>query len=225
MVMLRSLDASVAYKLVETKAPDGYVLKDGAFSFWVRTDKNQTQPNQRPSNFSGSMVEVGGVLLAANDKGAKEETTSLTIYKVWRAADGTERTDVTVESITVEVYQIPDGASEAKTRYETLTLTGATGWTAALEDLPLTGTGPGGNEVSYTYTVEEAVIDGYQATYQSADGVVTITNTENEVYTLPETGGAGAAPYTIGGLLLTAGAGFFLLYNYFKRRRGDFTFS
>ena len=64
-------DACVAYKLVETKSPEGYVLKDGAFYFWVRTDKNQTQPSQCPSDFSGSMVEVGGTLLAANDKNAE----------------------------------------------------------------------------------------------------------------------------------------------------------
>ena len=67
-VMLHNLEASVAYRLVETKAPVGYALKGGAFYFWVRTDSNQTQPNQRPSVFSGSMVEVGGTLLAANDR-------------------------------------------------------------------------------------------------------------------------------------------------------------
>lgn len=67
-VMLHNLEASVAYQLVETKAPVGYALKGGAFYFWVRTDSNQTQPNQRPSDFSGSTVEVGGTLLAANDR-------------------------------------------------------------------------------------------------------------------------------------------------------------
>lgn len=70
-VMLHNLEESVAYKLVETKSPEGYVLKDGAFYFWVRIDKNQTQPSQCPSGFSGSMVEVGGTLLAANDKNAE----------------------------------------------------------------------------------------------------------------------------------------------------------
>lgn len=217
-VMLRHLEASVAYKLVETKAPVGYVLKDGAFSFWVRTDKNQTQPNQRPSDFSGSIVEVGGVLLAANDKNPTEDTTALTIHKVWQAANGTELTDITVESITVEVYQISDGAPGTRTPYQTLTLTGEAGWTAVLEKLPLTGTDLDGSQVQYTYTVEEAAINGYQAAYQYADGVVTITNTEN--YALPETGGSGTAPYTIGGLLLMAGACFLLLYHCIQRRRG-----
>lgn len=70
-VMLRNLEVSVAYKLVETKPPKGYVLKDGAFYFWVRTDTDQTHPSQCPSDFSGSMVEVGGTLLAANDKNAE----------------------------------------------------------------------------------------------------------------------------------------------------------
>lgn len=72
-VALRKLQSSVAYKLVETKAPAGYKLKDGAFCFWVRTDKDQTVPNEKPEDFVGTAVEVGGTLLAANDKQEDEE--------------------------------------------------------------------------------------------------------------------------------------------------------
>lgn len=38
-------------------------------------------------------------------------------------------------------------------------------------------------------------------------------------YELPNTGGAGTVPYTMGGLLLLTGAAFLLLYNYTKRRK------
>lgn len=229
-VMLHNLDASVAYKLVETKAPVGYVLKNGAFYFWVRTDKNQTQPDQRPSNFSGSMVEVGDTLFAANDKAdVTVETTSLTVRKLWKTSDGTELTDITVKSITVEIYQIADDNTAKKTLYTKLTLNQENYWESVLNNLPLTGTDSSGNPISFTYTVEEAAVDGYQASYETDDGVVTITNKKAETsggsYVLPETGGTGTTLYTIGGLLLLAGAGFLLLHNYRKRRKEDFTSS
>lgn len=73
VLTLRHLEASVAYHLVETKAPDGYVLKDGGFYFWIRTDKNQSTPNSRPDSFFGNVIEVGGTLLAANEKAEEEE--------------------------------------------------------------------------------------------------------------------------------------------------------
>lgn len=225
-VMLHNLDATVAYKLVETKAPAGYVLKDGAFYFWVRTDKNQTQPNQRPSDFSGSIVEVGGTLLAANDKqDVTAETTSLTVTKLWKAADGTELTDITVESITVKVYQIADGDTENKTLYQELTLSTENGWTVTLEELPLTGSNGDGSEIQYTYTAEEDAVDGYQTTYETEYGIVTITNTKDAApggdYVLPETGGSGTTLYTLEGLLLTTAAGFLLLYRHTLRRKED----
>lgn len=65
--MLHNLAASTAYKLVELVPPDGYVKSEEPFNFWVKTDKNQTQPNSKPDGFNGTAVEVGGTLLAAND--------------------------------------------------------------------------------------------------------------------------------------------------------------
>ena len=44
-------------------------------------------------------------------------------------------------------------------------------------------------------------------------------------YELPNTGGAGTNLYTVGGLLLMAGAAFLLLYLHTKRRKGDVTSS
>ena len=44
-------------------------------------------------------------------------------------------------------------------------------------------------------------------------------------YELPNTGGAGTVPYTMGGLLLLTGAAFLLLYNHTKRRKEDFASS
>lgn len=41
-------------------------------------------------------------------------------------------------------------------------------------------------------------------------------------YELPNTGGAGTVPYTIGGFLLLTGAAFLLLHNHTRRRKEDF---
>ena len=204
VVMLRNLDASVAYKLEEIKAPEGYLQKKEAYCFWVRTDKNQTQPVTRPDDFSGSAVEVGGILIAANDK---LEGLSLTVKKIWKNSSGQTTTDVPVESITVEVLQ--DGV-----RYQELTLNKQNSWQATLANLPKTDAE--GN--AYDYTVKEIAVDGYGTGIQYETDpdtgciTVTITNTrDKEQYKLPETGETGnSSLYVAGALLLVAGA--FLLY-------------
>lgn len=50
---------------------------------------------------------------------------------------------------------------------------------------------------------------------------VTYVFSNKSGFELPNTGGAGTVPYTIGGLLLLTGAAFLLLYNHTKRRKGD----
>ena len=59
-----------------------------------------------------------------------------------------------------------------------------------------------------------------RVTTNSKDMTVTITNTKDVEYELPETGGAGTHLYTIGGALLIMAAGI-LLYNHTKRRKED----
>ena len=50
----------------------------------------------------------------------------------------------------------------------------------------------------------------------------TITNKEQPTgYELPNTGGAGIYPYTIGGMLLITSAAILLLYSHTKRRKED----
>ena len=225
-VILHNLEVSVAYKLKETKAPSGYALKNGEFNFWVRNDKNQTKPTQAPEDFSGSAVEVGGTLLAANDKIDTGQTTSLTIKKEWYASDGTtvlSDGDINVDSITATVYRITDGNTETKQLYQTLELKKDNGWTDTLSGLPLAGTDSDGKTVQYTYTVEEVAVTGYQVSYQRQDNMITITNTKganSEEYVLPETGGTGTHPYTAAGLLIITGAVCLMLNQYLRRKEG-----
>lgn len=215
-VTLRHLEASVAYKLVETKPPAGYVKKKEPFYFWVKVDQNKTQPDSCPQDFSGNPVWVGNTLYAANEKTESEET-SLMIQKKWYGADGSELENVPVQSITVNVYQMVVGDATEKKLYQELSINGESGWKVEVEKLPLTGQDSSGNTVSYYYEVEEIPVDGYTAEYSKDSDCITIINIKNEdaAYELPETGGIGTLPFILSGLALIAGA---LLYDRYRRR-------
>ena len=121
----------------------------------------------------------------------------------------------------------PPSAEPVGTLYDTYTISNTGGWTWSKDDLPLTGKDEAGNTVYYTYYVVENSGTNYSTSYENNGGIVsgtiTIKNTESDtpVYTLPETGGGGTTPYTVGGLALMAGAGLLLLYNHSKRRKED----
>lgn len=121
----------------------------------------------------------------------------------------------------------PPSTEPAGKLYGTHTISNTDGWTWSSADLPLTGKDGDGNTLYYTYYVVEHSGANYNASYDNNDGIVsgtiTIKNTESDtpVYTLPETGGGGTTPYTVGGLALMAGAGLLLLYNHSKRRKED----
>ena len=96
------------------------------------------------------------------------------------------------------------------------------GWTVIWEGLPKFK----GEEACVFHVVEKDVPDGWSVSYNGnyvTNGTVTVTNQQDEKqYILPETGGTGKLPYTLGGLLLMAtAASIFLLYNPKKRRRRD----
>ena len=75
------------------------------------------------------------------------------------------------------------------------------------------------------YTVkEDSNLGGYTVSYLNNDGIqygeITIINKKNEeTITLPETGGTGTYWYTMGGVLLTAGAAF-LIYKKHMQKGG-----
>lgn len=144
--------------------------------------------------------------------------------------DSVEKFSVSITKISDPETTDPDeppSAEPAGTRYGTYTIFNTDGWTWSKDDLPLTGKDGDGNTLYYTYYVVEHSGANYNASYDNNDGIVsgtiTIKNTESDtpVYELPETGGGGTTPYTVGGLALMAGAGLLLLYNHSKRRKED----
>ena len=81
-------------------------------------------------------------------------------------------------------------------------------------------TDAGGCSVSYQVD-SAAAADGREGTGTLTGTGAAITFTNVVQYELPNTGGAGTVPYTIGGILLLTGAAFLLLYHQTKRRKED----
>lgn len=177
------------------------MLKDNVAFFWLRVDGNQASPNSKPDGFAGKAVEIGGNLLISNDK-SEDLYTSITVKKLWKTEEGTDLPSVPVETITVKVYQIPDGNEDAKIEWTQLTLSAANGWETVLSNLPTTSNDTNGNPITYDYSVEEISVSGFETSCARVENLFTITNTrKQQEYTLPETGGAGKYLFTTGGVL------------------------
>ena len=95
-------------------------------------------------------------------------------------------------------------------------------WQKEINNLPLTGE-ENGKTVYYAYYIKEQNESAYKKVeYSNNDGIttgiITLSNTISEAYTLPETGGGGTLPFIAGGASLM---GFALLCGYsIRRRRG-----
>lgn len=83
----------------------------------------------------------------------------------------------------------------------------------------------GGGTYSASNTVESTSWEVAFEEIAEGDYAWRISVPNSSGYELPETGGAGTTLYTIGGLLLIAGAGTLLLYSKKKRRKEDFASS
>lgn len=112
----------------------------------------------------------------------------------------------------------------AKSLEKAKTLNKDSGWTVTWDDLPQIGYDNEGNVVHYKYFIKERSVNGFTSTImESKEGVFDVTNTENPdtpTYILPETGGSGTKPYTLGGAMLTVMAAF-LMYIKNKRRKEE----
>ncbi len=236
---------NVGFKLIETEAPDGYILTDDEFYFYIAGDEDEYTPCW-PDGFTDYAVELDNVyhwnIYADN---VKIPTTEIEIEKLWVDEDGKTVSSGLPESITLDLYRyalkgnavddesgsIGSGSGEPTEAelVETITIVpDARGnWYHKVEDLPQYYIEDGYYWIYYYY-FEESSVSGWTPDYGDVgygdgvtEGTVTVTNTCSTEYELPKTGGMGTGRFTLIGLLMiiAAGAGV-LLYRDNRRKRG-----
>lgn len=229
----QTMSYNTVYCLTETVAPEGYVLDAAPHYFAVA--KPQEEDGKCPTFPDGVTVwylSADYTYQAYNHKG--EATVAKEFLdaggKPLEKIDGTYRfgiyaaanpTGNPLQTVTI-TYANSTVTPESRTAKFTNLPLGGTYYIYELDDSsqPISGNVPATvNSSSFlvTYTNGPAVTvpaDG------SAAATVTVTN--QVCYPeLPNTGGAGTIPYTIGGFLLLTGAAFLLLYRHTKRRKED----
>lgn len=123
------------YKLVETKAPDGYLLKENT-SYFIMLQAGQTELNayQAATQNAGSatLPKQEDVTFATYGKTTvlqvENSKLELTVRKVWKNADGTimsEDQKNKQSAIKVDIFKKGD-----TTAFDTVTLNSNNGWTA-----------------------------------------------------------------------------------------------
>ena len=172
--------------------------------------------------------------------------TEITVRKKWLNYNHEEITVTSdkVSSVTFELWRKLEGVEGSDERCDpylyTVTQDADGNWKTTITGLPkgkktIDGK-KDGNEL-YKYYIKEVSVPNYEivsyeyddedsSTIDDSDGIhsgtITMTNRETEGYELPETGGIGTTPYTMGGLLLmTVAATFLLLYKNKKHGKED----
>lgn len=126
------------YKLVEIKAPDGYLLKENT-SYFIMLRPGQTESNayQAATQNAGSVTspKQEDVTFATYGKTTvlqvENSKLELTVRKVWKNADGTimsEDQKNKQNEIKVDVFKKGDN-----TAFDTVTLNNDNGWTAQVD--------------------------------------------------------------------------------------------
>ena len=191
---------NTAYKLVETKAPKGYTVNPTPYYFYLDQPDTNTYPVSKPDGFKGDCLYDGSLVYFTD----APQKTDLELIKVWKDEDGSDLADPKVKEVTVTVYREVEGGE--KEAVKTVTVKASEDWKATVSGLPLTEVNEDGTPGAvYLYSVEEEPVEGFRVSYDHKDvhqGRVTITNTKEAGYVLPETGGSGLFPYLAGGAAL-----------------------
>ena len=228
----QTMSYNTVYCLTETVAPKGYVLDAVPHYFAVAKQQEDGKCPTFPNGVTVWYQSADYTYQAYNHKG------EATVAKAFLDAggnhlakiDGAYRFGIYAEAnptgnplqtVTITYANSTVTPESGTAKFTNLTL-GGTYYIYELDDSgqPISGNVPATvNSSSFlvTYTNGPAVrvpADG------SAAATVTVTN--QVCYPeLPNTGGAGTIPYTIGGFLLLTGAAFLLLYHHTKRRKED----
>ena len=239
---IEGIPVGTEFIIHEVKPEGGEIVLDNV---------NGISPGTGTVNDSATYTVTGSIPADGTEQSytfynSKLPTVSLTVRKEWKTAMGATMIQGLPQSIKVRLQRSSDGNIwETVSGYAVVTLTpeDSTRWDSysyTFQNLPRYT-----NSTGYRYRVveldsSEYEVDGsvtigdkvFTVTYSdvinsSENGAPpaysqTITNKEQPTgYELPDTGGAGTIPYTIGGFLLLTGAAFLLLYNHTKRRKED----
>lgn len=230
-LLLKDLAYNTAYKIIETKAPNGYLKSDKEYTFMIVNADKVHYPDCKPSDFEekgGAYKMFGDVIYYPNVK----NSTSIEVIKKWQDANGNE-TEVSDIKVKFELWKKTTVVGENSDNitfkdqcigeYEIV----APEWKTIINDLLLFGEEvKDGNKVtvSYQYYVKEIPIENFHISYDNNGGIDkgTITITNKNLLVLPETGGIGTMPYVIIGIsMVCISIVFFLKKKYMIQKEGD----
>ena len=220
---------NTVYRIVETKAPDGYVLDAAPHYFLVAKANADDSYPEYPDGVDVWYESDTYEFRMGNGRGEASVTKCFAgLEGEASPVSGTYRfglydtpNPVGDPMRTVSI-SFADGDSGSKTAKFTNLVLGETYYLFELDDArkPILDERVGtvnGNQFKVSYS------DSAMVTIGTAQSNVTVTN--NISYpVLPETGGRGIGMFTIGGLTLMLAA-VILLYTHSKRRKGESTFS
>jgi len=202
------------YRLTEEKTPTGYKPLDGPIDFKIEEQNKKFTITQTSTN---PMVTLSGTSMTFKVKNEKLKT-RITVNKKWFDADGQE-VQRSAGSITYNLMQVStsaNGTTSEKVYKAGETLSASDNWTKTYMDLPVSGKADNGDDVTYGYYVVETAVPDYGTSYSNSNGAevqtpkdaavssgtITIKNTENMRFLLPETGGLGRTVLYIAGVIL-----------------------
>jgi hypothetical protein len=229
-------DYDTLYYAVETSAPAGYELPESPTKYYFTYTKELTLALIAPLALQNQVTDLSNTTGVAYVENEKIKTIDLTVNKKWFTADGdeTSRSDGSITYDVIQVATAEDGTSTESTYLSGETLSHDDDWTKTYTELPVSGTDSSGNAVTYTYYVKENAVSGYDTSYTNSNNdvpteeaadmaiasdsaTITIRNTAQKQYDLPETGGNGTQWHYLAGAALSLLAIGFLIFKVYKR--------